>query len=185
MGQMNIGYCRISTGDQILDLQIDALKVAGCEKIYQDIASGSKSDRPGLNKALEQLRAGDTLVVWRLDRLGRNLKHLIETVEELEDTGIAFKSLTESLDTSTPGGKLIFSIFGAIAEFERNIIRERSLAGLKAARARGRVGGRKRKHSNQLVKQAVDYAAEHPEMRIDQVCKLFGISKNTYYRRSN
>ena len=182
---MKIGYCRISTGDQILDLQKDALMAAGCEKIYQDIISGSKSDRPGLTQAMEQLRQGDTLVVWRLDRLGRSLKHLITLIEELESKDISFKSLTESLDTSTSGGKLIFQIFGAIAEFERNIIRERIIAGLKAARARGRVGGRKQKHNQAVVNAAVKFANENPEVSITKVCKDFGISRDTFYRRSN
>jgi DNA invertase Pin-like site-specific DNA recombinase len=139
---MLIGYARVSTDDQNLDLQRDALKQAGCEQIFTDHISGTKAERPGLTDALSHLRDGDTLVVWRLDRLGRTLPHLIETVNGLQNRGIGFKSLTESIDTTTSGGKLIFHIFGALAEFEREIIRERTNAGLSAARARGRKGGR-------------------------------------------
>jgi DNA invertase Pin-like site-specific DNA recombinase len=135
---MFIGYARVSTTDQTLALQRDALKQAGCEKIFTDTASGSIADRHGLEEAISQLRPGDALVVWRLDRLGRSLKHLIETITSLHTKGIGFKSLTEQIDTTTSGGKLIFHIFGALAEFERDIIRERTQAGLAAARARGR-----------------------------------------------
>src|SRR5215470_4200690 len=139
---MLIGYARVSTQDQTLDLQTDALTRAGCEKLFTDTTSGATSGRPGLQEALNHLRAGDTLVVWRLDRLGRTLKHLIATVSDLSDHGIGFKSLQENMDTMTSGGKLIFHIFGALAEFEREVIRERTNAGLQAARARGRFGGR-------------------------------------------
>lgn len=141
---MLIGYARVSTQDQTLDLQTDALKRAGCEKIFTDMASGAKSERPGLQEAMNHLRAGDMLVVWRLDRLGRSLKHLIATVTNLSDHGIGFKSLQENMDTTTSGGKLVFHIFGALAEFEREVIKERTNAGLRAARARGRFGGRPR-----------------------------------------
>ena len=129
---MYIGYARVSTEDQNLDLQRDALEKAGCELIFDDMVSGTKARRPGLEKALSHLRRGDTLVVWRLDRLGRSLRHLIDTVTELQDKGIEFKSLQESIDSSTSGGKLVFHIFGALAEFEREIIRERTKAGLAA-----------------------------------------------------
>ena len=139
---MLIGYARVSTQEQNLDLQKDALKNAGCEKIFTDEISGVVTNRTGLTRLNEVLRAGDTLVVWRLDRLGRSLKHLIDVVTNLENLGIGFKSLHESIDTTTSTGKLIFHIFGALAEFERNLIRERSIAGLAAARARGRLGGR-------------------------------------------
>src|SRR5947209_7135886 len=142
VGYMQIGYARVSTTEQTLDLQLDALKKAGCSKIFTDTASGAKTERKGLDEALAYVRSGDTLVVWRLDRLGRSLKHLIEVVTDLEKRGIGFKSLTENIDTTTSGGKLIFHIFGALAEFERNLIRERTQAGLIAARARGRKGGR-------------------------------------------
>src|SRR5438045_4463331 len=139
---MNIGYARVSTSDQTLDLQKDALEKIGCTKIFTDTASGAKAERKGLEEALEYVREGDTLVVWRLDRLGRSLKHLIETITKLNNRKIGFKSITENIDTTTSGGKLVFHIFGALAEFERDIIRERTLAGLTAARARGRLGGR-------------------------------------------
>ena len=142
---MLVGYARVSTTEQTLDLQFDALKKAGCSKIFTDTASGAKTERKGLDEALSYVREGDTLVVWRLDRLGRSLTHLIETVSQLDNRKIGFKSLTEQIDTTTSGGKLIFHIFGALAEFERNLIRERTNAGLQAARARGRVGGRPKK----------------------------------------
>src|SRR3954452_14890909 len=139
---MLIGYARVSTLDQTLALQQDALTAAGCEHIYTDTVSGSVTDRPGLTNALSHLRPGDTLVVWRLDRLGRSLSHLIETVRQLQERGIGFRSLQEQIDTTTSGGKLIFHVFGALAEFERDLIRERTHAGLQAARARGRLFGR-------------------------------------------
>jgi DNA invertase Pin-like site-specific DNA recombinase len=139
---MLIGYARVSTSDQTLDLQKDALEKAGCDKIFTDTASGAKAERIGLDQAISYVRKGDTLVVWRLDRLGRSLPHLIETITGLNNRQIGFKSITESIDTTTSGGKLIFHIFGALAEFERDIIRERTQAGLTAARARGRNGGR-------------------------------------------
>src|SRR3954453_23451332 len=140
---MLIGYARVSTTDQTLDLQRDALDTAGCVKTYTDTASGAKAERKGLLEALDYVREGDVLVVWRLDRLGRSLKDLIETISRLETRKIGFKSLTENIDTTTSGGgKLIFHIFGALAEFERNLIRERTNAGLQAARVRGIKGGR-------------------------------------------
>src|SRR5512144_2214577 len=139
---MLIGYARVSTADQTLNLQKDALQKAGCERIFTDTASGAKAERVGLGEALGYVRKGDTLVVWKLDRLGRSLKHLIETITALNNRKIGFKSITEAIDTTTSGGKLIFHIFGALAEFERDIIRERTQAGLTAARARGRKGGR-------------------------------------------
>jgi DNA invertase Pin-like site-specific DNA recombinase len=142
ISSMLIGYARVSTSEQTLDLQKDALQKAGCDRIFTDTASGAKSERAGLEEAINYVRAGDTLVVWRLDRLGRSLNHLIETITGLNNRGIGFKSITESIDTTTSGGKLIFHIFGALAEFERDIIRERTQAGLTAARARGRKGGR-------------------------------------------
>jgi DNA invertase Pin-like site-specific DNA recombinase len=135
---MLIGYARVSTHEQTLNLQQDALTTAGCNKIFTDTASGAKTERKGLDEALNYVRKGDTLIVWRLDRLGRSLPHLITTMTDLEERGIGFKSLTENIDTTTSGGKLIFHIFGALAEFERNLIRERTQAGLTAARARGK-----------------------------------------------
>ncbi len=138
---MQIGYARVSTVEQTLDLQQDALTKAGCPRIFSDVASGANTDRPGLGEALNFVRPGDTLVVWRLDRLGRSLQHLIQTVTGLQQRQVSFKSLTESLDTTTSGGKLVFHFFGALAEFERDLMRERTLAGLAAPRARGRVDG--------------------------------------------
>ena len=138
-----VGYARVSTAEQDTALQTDALRQAGCERIFEDTASGAKTDRPGLTDALAYLRKGDALVVWRLDRLGRSLPHLIETIADLEARGIGFRSLTENIDTTTAGGKLFFHVFGALAQFERDLIRERTKAGLDAARARGRKGGRK------------------------------------------
>ncbi|MEV0946717.1 recombinase family protein [Rhodococcus sp. NPDC049939] len=143
-GGSKLGYCRVSTGMQNTDLQLDALRAAGCWRIWTDHASGAKQNRPELQKLFEHLRPGDTLVVWRLDRLGRSLLHLIKLVGELEARGVQLESINDKIETSTPGGKLIFHIFAAIAEFERNLIRERTEAGLIAARERGRVGGRPR-----------------------------------------
>ena len=139
---MNIGYARVSTDDQKLDLQMDALNSVGCEQIYKDVASGAKAQRNGLEEAVRYMRQGDTLVVWKLDRLGRSLKQLIDTVNHLNQKGVFFKSVRENIDTSNSGGKLTFHLFGALAEFERDIIRERTIAGLQAARARERIGGR-------------------------------------------
>ena len=138
-----IGYARVSTAEQDTALQTDALRKAGCERVFEDTASGVKSDRHGLAAALAYLRDGDVLAVWRLDRLGRSLPHLIETISALEARGVGFRSLTESIDTTTPGGRLIFHVFGALGQFERDLIRERTKAGLSAAAARGRKGGRK------------------------------------------
>ena len=138
-----IGYARVSTADQTLALQLDALRAAGCEQVFEDHASGAKADRPGLAEAIAYVRRGDTLVTWKLDRLGRSMAHLIETVRLLDARGVGFRSLTEGVDTTTPGGTLVFHLFGALAQFERDLIRERTNAGLKAAEARGHKGGRK------------------------------------------
>lgn len=178
---MLIGYARISTQDQSLNLQIDNLKKAGCEKIFSDVASGATSERPGLKKALNYVRKGDVLVVWKLDRLGRSLKHLIETVNDLKENDIGFKSLQESIDTTTPGGKLIFHIFASLAEFEREIIRERTKAGLKAARARGKLGGRPRSLDANEIKMLVQLHSD-PNIEIDDICNKFNISRPTMYR---
>jgi DNA invertase Pin-like site-specific DNA recombinase len=180
---MLIGYARVSTDDQTLDLQLDALTATGCapRRIYTDTASGAKSDRPGLAKALEVLREGDTLVVWRLDRLGRTLPHLLQLVEELKTRSIGFRSLTESIDTTTPSGELIFHIFGALAQFERNLIRERTVAGLKAARARGRKGGGRYKLDAKQVAHAKALYADKTNT-IDEICKTLRISRATLWR---
>jgi DNA invertase Pin-like site-specific DNA recombinase len=178
---MLIGYARVSTSDQTLDLQKDALEKAGCSRIFTDTASGSKAERTGLDQAFSHVRAGDTLVVWRLDRLGRSLKHLIETITALNNRNIGFKSITENIDTTTSGGKLIFHIFGALAEFERDIIRERTNAGLTAARARGRKGGRPKSLTG---KKAVMLQALYKDKNntIDEICKTLNISRATLYR---
>lgn len=177
---MRIGYARVSTHDQNLDLQKDALKKAGCEKIIVDVASGKKTRRSGLEQILEMLRKGDRLVVWRLDRLGRSLKHLIELMTELEQRGIGFHSLQEAIDTTSPGGKLVFHIFGALAEFERNLIRDRTKAGLEAARARGRKGGRPKRLSTKQRALAVDLYHQRKHT-VEEICHTVGISKPTLY----
>jgi DNA invertase Pin-like site-specific DNA recombinase len=177
---MLIGYARVSTHDQTFLLQQDALKKAECSKIFTDTASGAKAERIGLDEALNYVRAGDTLVVWRLDRLGRSLPHLITTMTALEERGIGFKSLTENIDTTTSGGKLIFHIFGALAEFERNLIRERTQAGLTAARARGRKGGRPKALTGKKLRIALDlYERQHP---IPEILQSLKISRVTLYR---
>ena len=178
---MQIGYARVSTYDQNLDLQKDALQKAGCDRIIEETASGKKTERPGLNSIKEILRKGDTLVVWRLDRLGRSLKDLIEWVNYLEDKGVGFKSLQESIDTSTSTGKLIFHIFGALAEFERNLIRERTNAGLKAARARGRLGGRPQSLDDEK-RQTVAKLYNDGKLQVMEICEMFNISKPTLYK---
>ena len=139
----HIGYARVSTVDQDTALQLDALAVAGCVKVFEDHASGARADRAGLRQALDYVRDGDVLIVWKLDRLGRSLRHLIETVAMLEKRGVGFRSITEAIDTTTPGGRLVFHLFGALGQFERDLIQERTRAGLVAAAARGRKGGRK------------------------------------------
>jgi DNA invertase Pin-like site-specific DNA recombinase len=177
---MLIGYARVSTHDQNLDLQKDALEKAGCKKIYIEQMSGSSRIRPELEKTLEILRTGDTLIVWRLDRLGRSLKHLIELITKLEQTGVGFKSLMESMDTTTSGGKLVFHIFGALAEFEHNLIIERTSAGLTAARARGRNGGRPLKLNEKKRELAIKLYNER-ERSIKEICQIMGISRPTLY----
>ncbi|MEQ9442189.1 MAG: recombinase family protein [Cyclobacteriaceae bacterium] len=167
--------------EQNLNLQQDALKQAGCEKIITDTVSGAKAERPGLAKVKELLRGGDTLVVWRLDRLGRSLRDLIDWMHELEEQGIAFRSIQESINTSTSGGKLIFHMFGALAEFERNLIRERTLAGLAAARARGKQGGRPKSLSPEQRKSVVKLYHQQ-DIPVQQICQMFNISKPTLYK---
>lgn len=178
---MKIGYARVSTLDQNPDLQEDALKKAGCEKVVVDQVSGTVAQRPGLEKVKEILRKGDTLVVWRLDRLGRSLHDLIEWVRYLNELGVGLQSLHESIDTSTPTGKLTFHLFGALAEFERNLIRERTQAGLEAARARGRRGGRRKSLAPDKRGLVVELYSEK-KMTVGKICKVMGISKPTLYR---
>jgi DNA invertase Pin-like site-specific DNA recombinase len=177
---MLIGYARVSTHDQTLTPQQDALEKAGCSKIFTDTASGAQTERNGLEEALNYVRKGDTLVVWCLDRLGRSLPHLITTMTDLEERRIGFKSLTENIDTTTSGGKLIFHIFGALAEFERNLIRERTTAGLTAARARGRIGGRPKALTARQRIVAQDLYEKRPP--IAEICRTLKISRATLYR---
>lgn len=176
-----VGYCRVSTADQSPDLQTDALKQAGCSRIFTDTASGALVARPQLDAALDYIRAGDTLVVWRLDRLARSLKHLMDLVVVLDEKGVGFKSLQENIDTTTPSGTLFFHLFGAFAQFERDLIRERTAAGLTAARARGRVGGRKPALSPKQVKVARDLYAGG-EHTVSEIAKIVGVSRATVYR---
>lgn len=178
---MLVGYARVSTQDQKTELQLDALKAAGCEKVFVEKASGAQRDRPELKAALDYMRNGDTLVVWKLDRLARSMKQLIETVEGLEEVGVGFRSLTEAIDTTTAGGKLVFHVFGALAEFERSIIRERTRAGLDAARARGRKGGRPSKLKEADLKAARAMLADK-SITVEDVAKHLRVSTATLYR---
>lgn len=177
---MKIGYARVSTSDQNLDLQKDALEKAGCKKIFVDEISGTVAKREGLEKAKEVLREGDVLIVWRLDRLGRSIRDLIDWVNHLEEEGIGFKSLQESIDTTTSSGKLVFHIFAALAEFERNLIRQRTNAGLVAARARGRLGGRKKSLNAKERKRAVEMY-QRKNQTVKQICEMMNITKPTLY----
>src|SRR3954465_3658407 len=178
---MLVGYARVSTSDQTLDLQQDALTKAGCTRIFTDTASGAQTERKGLQEAISYVRVGDTLVVWKLDWLGRSLKDLITRITELNDRKIGFRSLTENIDTTTSGGKLIFHIFGALAEFERDIIRERTTAGLEAARARGKRGGRPKALSPERIKLAKKLYADK-STSVAEICKMLGISRHTLRR---
>jgi DNA invertase Pin-like site-specific DNA recombinase len=178
---MLIGYARVSTLEQNLDLQIDALENAGCEKIFTDKMSGAKA-RPGLDEALAFLQPGDVLVVWKLDRLGRRTVKLIQLIEELKERGIGFKSLSNAIDTTTPEGMFIYRISSSFAELERDLARERTLAGLTAARARGRLGGRPRKLKGKQADMAVKMLKD-PDTSIDEVCEAFPhVSRRTLYR---
>lgn len=180
---MLIGYARVSTHDQTPDLQLDALKAAGCERIFVEQASGAQRDRPQLRAALDYMRDGaeDVLVVWRMDRLARSLGQLIQTVEDLERRGIGFRSLTEAIDTTSAGGRLIFHVFGAMSEFERGVIRERTRAGLAAARARGRIGGRPRAlDETDLV--AARAMMRDPTISVEVIARRLGVAASTLYR---
>ena len=176
-----LGYARVSTTDQDASLQIDALKKAGCYKVFVDQASGSLNERPELSRLLDQIRPGDTLVVWRLDRLGRSIRHLIDSLTELSSKQIGFRSLTENIDTTTSGGRLVFHIFAALAEFERDLIRERTQAGLSAARARGRQGGRPPTLTADQIKTA-RRMYEQRDMTVEQIGDVLGVSRTTIYR---
>ncbi|HDS3856726.1 TPA: recombinase family protein [Legionella pneumophila] len=178
-----IGYARVSTGDQNLDLQVDALIQAGCSKnnLYKDKVSGAKKDRPGLNQCLEQLESGDVLVVWRLDRLGRSMTHLVSLIENLKQRGVGFKSICDgSIDTTTASGELVFNIFSSMAQFERRLIQERTQAGLSAARARGRKGGRPKVDASKI--QTAKMMHQDKTLTIEDICKVLKISKPTFYR---
>jgi DNA invertase Pin-like site-specific DNA recombinase len=180
-----IGYARVSTNDQEVHLQIDALKQAGCtdKHIFTDKVSGAKTERPGLDACLKELKEGDVLLVWRLDRLGRSMSHLVNLVEELRQKGIGFRSICDgAIDTTTASGELIFNIFSSLAQFERRLIQERTRAGLSAARARGRKGGRKpvlADHSTVITAQKM---SQDRSLSIDDICKTLRISRATYYR---
>lgn len=181
---MTIGYARTSTADQSANLQLDALNAAHCERIFTDVASGAKASRPELDAMLAQLRSGDIVVVWKLDRLGRSLRNLIDMVEGFKDKGVGFRSITESIDTTTPGGQLFFHIFGAFAEYERNLIRERTKEGLAAARSRGRIGGRPKgltKKAEQTSRIAESLWKEGKLLPME-ICEQLTISKSTLYR---
>lgn len=178
---MKIGYMRVSTFDQSEAMQEDALKEMGCEKLFRDVISGVKFERQGLDEALNFLRPGDTFAVWRLDRLGRSLKELIEIVTLLKDREIEFVSLSDKIDTTTPGGRFMFHVIGALAEYERELIRERTRAGLAAARARGRLGGRPRKLKNGRAALVQKMYADRTH-EIDDICETLKISRSTFYR---
>ena len=176
-----IGYARVSTDDQNAQLQVDALMAAGCIKVFTDKASGSLANRPQLDKMLDQLRPDDVVVVWRLDRLGRSLRNLIALTDDLGKRGVGFRSLSESIDTTTANGRLFFSVMGALAEFERDLIRERTNAGLAAARARGRVGGRPPVMTAEKVKVARQMY-DSKEHTVEAIAKTLGVSRKTIYR---
>ncbi|MGA8053756.1 MAG: recombinase family protein [Burkholderiales bacterium] len=178
---MLISYARVSTRDQKPHLQLDALREAGCERIFEETASGARRDRPELTAALEFMRSGDSLVVWKLDRLARSTRQLLETVEALERRSIGLKILTQNMDTTSAGGRLIFTVFSAIAEFEREVIRERTRAGLDAARARGRKGGRPRALSDKDLKEARALLTD-PEITVADVARRLGVGPSTLYR---
>ena len=178
---MLVGYARVSTRDQNYELQLDALEAAGCAKIFEEKLSGAQRDRPELKAALDYVRLGDTLVVWKLDRLARSLKQLIETVEMLSEREIGFRSLTENIDTTSSGGRLIFHIFGALAEFERSIIRARTTAGLAAARARGRVGGRPPALSESDLRVAQTLFKDR-ELTVAEIAERLHVAPSTLYK---
>jgi DNA invertase Pin-like site-specific DNA recombinase len=178
---MLVGYAQVSTQDQPPALQLDALKAAGCERVFQEKASGAQRDRPELAAALDYMRDGDTLVVWKFDRLARSMKQLIETVETLEARQIGFRSLTEAIDTTTAGGRLVFHVFASLAEFERSVIKERTTAGLAAARARGRKGGRPPSLTEKDIAAARAMLSD-PDITVDEVARRLGVGPATLYR---
>ncbi len=177
---MKIGYARVSSEDQSLDLQLDALRKADCKRIFQDKCSGAGVDRPGLNDLLKTMREGDVIIVWRLDRLGRSLKDLLTLAERFEKEGVGLSSIEDKIDTTSSGGKLIFQVFGALSEFERNLIRERTQAGLAAAKARGKTGGRP-KRLNQKQQKLLVKLYNSKQHSISEICQLLSITKPTLY----
>lgn len=189
---MKIGYARVSTKEQNLSLQMDALKKEGCETIFQEKISGAKADRPELKKMIEQLRKGDVIITWKLDRLGRSLRDLVNLINEIQDKGAGLKSLNDHIDTTTPQGKLTFHLFASLAEFERDIIRERTKAGLEAARARGRKGGRPKGLSTEaqnkaMVAETLYKQGRMPDddreiMSVTEICNHLGIARSTLYK---
>ncbi|WP_044150562.1 recombinase family protein [Phaeodactylibacter xiamenensis] len=181
---MKIGYARVSTKDQNLSLQKDALQKEGCELIFEEKASGAKSDRPELRRMIDQLRKGDIVVIWKLDRLGRSLRDLVNLVTEIQDKGAGLKSLNDSIDTTTPQGKLTFHLFAALAEFERDIISERTKAGLESARARGRKGGRPKGLSEQAKNKAIiaETLYREGDFSVKQICQHLDIARSTFYK---
>jgi DNA invertase Pin-like site-specific DNA recombinase len=176
-----LGYARVSTVDQRLDLQLDALKTAGCKRVWSDTASGSLTERPELSQVFDHLRWGDTLVVWRLDRLGRSVRHLVDVVAELGERGIGLRSLQEGIDTTTPGGRLVFHVFSALAQFEREVVIERSRAGVAAARARGRVGGRPALMTPAKLATA-RRLREGRDHTLEEIADVIGVSRSTLVR---
>ena len=181
MASMVYGYARVSTDDQTTDLQQDALEKAGCDRIFTDVASGARAHRPELDHMLDLLREGDTVVVWKLDRLGRSMQNLVDLMTIFDERGVQFRSLTEAIDTSTPGGTLVFNIFGSLAQFERDLIRERTRAGLEAARARGRKGGRPVKLDAKQVKE-VRRLYDSKTVTVDQIAAMMRVGRTTIYR---
>ena len=181
MASMIYGYARVSTGDQTTDLQQDAPVRAGCDRIFTDVASDAKAHRPELDHMLDLLRGGDTVVVWKLDRLGRSMQNLVDLMTTFDESGVQFPSLTHPIDTSTPGGTLVFNIFGSLAQFERDLIRERTRAGLEAARIRGRKGGRPTKLDEKQVKE-VRRLYESRTVTVDQIAAMMGVGRSTIYR---
>lgn len=181
MASMIYGYARVSTGDQTTDLQKDALVKAGCDRIFTDVASGAKTHRPELDHMLDLLREDDTVVVWKLDRLGRSMQNLVDLMATFDGRGVQFRSLTEAIDTSNPGGTLVFNIFGSLAQFERDLIRERTRAGLAAALARGRKGGRPAKLDEKQVRE-VRRLYESKSVTVNQIAAMMDVGRSTIYR---
>lgn len=179
-GALKIGYVRVSTEDQNMTMQLDALHAAGCERIFEDIASGAKESRPGLNDALAFVRKGDELVVWKLDRIGQSLSHLVKLMAQFQDHGVGFRSITENIETETPGGRLVMHMFTVLAEFERDLIRERTGSGLETARARGRTGGRKPLASTKL--KALKAMWAEGTMTADEIATRLEIGRRTVFK---